>query len=144
MPATFPVNNLLQAIQTLYAGNSSLNTAFGMYRELADENAPMPYCVAVFAGTTGNQFYATSGDYEDCTIRFVMYAIGESAAASALVPLMTAIESSALTLVAGVNTNICRVGGVVPRRIGHTQSTADSAVQGVVWSQTATYKFSLG
>ena len=129
---------LLNAIYSKFTGDSALTTAFpgGLHRDQAPEGAAMPYLVSRVIESKLE--YGYSGPYRSEThIRLSAFGVGHDAIGALIELLADQFDDVLLTLSAGTNDSVTRLGDAMPVLCRHDAQGND------VWEWSITYSYGI-
>jgi hypothetical protein len=127
---------LLNAIYSKFTTDGALSSSFpgGLHRDRAPEGTAMPYVVShVLSSTTELSYGATS-----CTatqVRFSAYGVGHDATGALIETLISHFDNALLSLSAGTNDSVVRLGEGLPVLHRHDAAGND------VWEWSVTYEY---
>ena len=127
---------LLNAIYTTFTNSAPLATAFpgGLHRDQAPEPATLPYVVSHVVQSKLEYSYG-GACRSDTQIKFSAYGVGHDATGTLMNALIAAFDDVLLTLSAGTNDTVTRLGDPIPVLHKHDAQGND------VWEWSVVYEY---
>lgn len=127
---------LLNAIFSKFTSDPTLTSAFpgGLHRDQAPEGTAMPYLVSKVVKSALEYGY-NGACRTDSQIQFSAYGIGHDATGTLMDRLTSHFDDALLTLSAGANDTVTRLGDPTPLLKRHDAQGND------VWEWSVTYEY---